>query len=348
MKKAAIIGATGFGGLGLIQLLLNHPHIEINGLCARKDTGKDISEVFPSLSGYLSQKIIETENLNLNDIDIIFLSTPDRAGMQIIKQFADYNIPVIDFSGDFRFNTAEEYSIYAQNKNIDTDHLSSHLLEKSIYGLPEKYRDRIKNSKIIGNPGCFAISMILGLLPAAESGIIKSGTIISDGKSGVSGAGKNPGEANFYPQRYENINTYREGHHQHTVEVENIINKFSPSEHKLLFIPQVIPMSRGILSTMYFQPSQTLDTVKLFDIYNRFYQNEKFIEVTKKSPGTAEVRGTNKCKIKPYYDSRTGMCVIISVIDNLMKGQSGNAIQVANIILGFDETCGLNQTVQFP
>lgn len=347
-KKITIIGATGFGGLGLIQILLDHPGFEITQLSARKDTGKNISEIFPSLEGVFSQTIIDFSDIDFENIDLAFFSTPDQTGMKLIDEFHKRAIPVIDFSGDFRFSNSEEYKVYAENKNLPFKHSREDLLEKSVYGLIEKNRDLIKNSAIIGNPGCFAISMILGLLPAASAGIIKEGTIFCDGKSGVSGAGKNPGEANFYPQRYENINSYREGSHQHLVEVENIIKKNSPNSHKILFVPQVIPMTRGILSTLYFNPTDNISNEQLSEIYNTYYRDEPFVEISGKSPGTADVRGTNKCRIRPIYDARTGEVVIISAIDNLMKGQSGNAVQIANILFGYEENTGLNSIVQYP
>ncbi len=347
-KNIIIIGATGFGGLGLIEILLRHPHFNIKQLIARKDIGKNINDVFPTLKGFLSMQVQDISEIEYDNTDLAFFSTPDRAGMTIIENFYKRTIKVIDYSGDFRFNSEDEYQIYAENKSLETEHLSSHLLDKSVYGLIEKNREKIKSAPIIGNPGCFAISMILGLLPACESGIINCGTIICDGKSGVSGAGKNPGEANFYPQRYENINTYREGRHQHLVEVENAVNKYSNKSHKILFIPQVAPMARGILSTIYFDCPQNMNQTKLTEIYKNYYKNEPFIMVTDHSPGTCEVKGSNFCKIRPMFDERTQKAVIIAVIDNLMKGQSGNAVQAANIIFGYDENCGMSNVPVFP
>lgn len=348
MKKAIIVGATGFGGLGLIEILLRHPGIEIKQLIARKDVGQSIDCVFPHLKGFINMQVESNDNTDYSGLDIAFFSTPDRAGMTIIKNFYDRNIPVIDFSGDFRFKTSEEYSAYAAFKGMETGHSASDLLSESVYGLPELYADKIKKARIIGNPGCFAICMILGLLPSVESGIIESDTIFCDGKSGVSGAGKNPGEANFFPQRHENINTYREGKHQHLIEVENILNSRIKKPVKLLFVPQVIPMNRGILITSYAQVKENINTKKILEIYRDYYKNNPFIVITEKSPGTAEVKGTNRCLIKPAIDERTGKLYVVSVIDNLIKGQSGNAVQNANIVLGFDEKTGLDHPAFYP
>ncbi len=348
MKKALIVGATGFGGLGLIEILLRHKGFQIAQLVARKDVGKKISEVFPHLEGFCDLPVQSPEEINYNDIDIAFFSTPDKAGMYMIHTFYEKNIPVIDFSGDFRFTTIDDYTIYAKNKGMNTEHTSPDVLAHTVYGLPEKYSEKIKKAKIVGNPGCFAIAMILGLLPAVEEGIIDSETIICDGKTGVSGAGKNPGEANFYPQRYEDVNTYREGHHQHVVEVENIVNANSTKKHKILFIPQIVPLNRGILVTMYADVQSNINSDSLFEIYKSYYSNKPFIHITHRSCHTTDVRGTNRCQIRPSIDLRTGKLFITSVIDNLIKGQSGNAVQNANLIMGFDETEGLMVPAFYP
>ena len=348
MKNVAIIGATGFGGLGLIEILLRHPEFRIKQLVARKDTGKKISDVFPHLRGFCDMTVCDSADVDYADIDLAFFSTPDRAGMTLIDDFFKRDIPVIDFSGDFRFLTTDDYAVYAGNKGMDQDHRAAPLLDHTVYGLPELYADRIKNARIVGNPGCFAISMILALLPAVSAGMITSKTIICDGKTGVSGAGKNPGEANFYPQRYENMNTYREGKHQHLVEVENILNAAGSSGKKILFVPQIVPINRGILITAYGEPKEGCTTKSLVDLYQEYYRDKPFVMVTETSPQSADVRGSNFCKIRPIIDPRTGMMVIISVIDNLLKGQSGNAVQNANIMFGLDETTGLMNPPFYP
>ena len=347
MKKATIVGAAGFGGSGLIEILTRHPEFSIKQLIEKKDTGTAVSDIFPHLRGSCDLKLDSADKIDF-DTDIVFFSTPDRAGMEIIDEYYKRNIPVIDFSGDFRFKTAGEYALYANNKGIDDKHLAPQLLKESVYGLPEKNRKALSKAKIAGNPGCFATAMILGMLPAMDEGIIESDTIICDGKTGVSGAGKNSGEANLYPQRYENINAYREGHHQHLVETENIINEKNGTSKKILFIPQIVPMTRGILVTIYADIKKGFDTKKIESLYNDYYNGEPFVSITSRSPGTADVKGSNRCVIKPSVDNRTGKLFVTAVIDNLMKGQSGNAVQVANIMMGFDETTGLNTPGIYP
>ncbi len=348
MKKALIVGATGFGGLGLIEILLRHPHIALKQLVARKDAGEPVSKIFPHLRGNCDMLVDSTENIDFTGIDVAFFSTPDRAGMMLIQEFYRRGIPVIDFSGDFRFASEADYATYAKNKGMDTVHHAPEILEHAVYGLPEINADKIRSAKVVGNPGCFAISMILGLLPAVESGIIEGATVICDGKSGVSGAGKNPGEANFYPQRYENINTYREGRHQHLVEVENTINSRAGGNYKVLFVPQVVPMSRGILTTIYADVKKGYTTSQLMEIYKEYYSGKPFVLVSDTSPNTTDVRGSNRCEIRPLVDERTGKLFLTSVIDNLVKGQSGNAVQNANLILGLNECDGLRSLPQYP
>lgn len=348
MKNALIVGATGFGGLGLIEILLRHPGFEIKQIVARRDAGTAISRVFPHLKGYCDLTVESPESISFDGIDIAFFSTPDRAGMTLIRQFYERGIPVIDYSGDFRFTRESDYAVYARNKGMETAHLSPELLAHAVYGLPEILAEEIKKARIVGNPGCFAVSMILGLLPAVERDLIDGRTVICDGKTGVSGAGKNPGEANFYPQRYENVNTYREGRHQHLVEVENILNSRSKKDVSLLFVPQIVPLNRGILTTIYADARKGLTSAEASEAYRDYYRGKPFVLITDSSPNTTDVRGSNRCEIRAMVDERTGKLFVTSVIDNLLKGQSGNAVQCANLMLGFKETEGLAALPFYP
>lgn len=347
MKNAAIIGATGFGGLGLIDLLTSHPGIEIKTLSAL-DHGSRISGLYPHLKGICDLEVKHPDEADIDGIDIAFFATPDQVGMNIIQKYYEKKIPVIDFSGDFRFSKLDDYAVYASNKGMATEHMAEGILKDAVYGLPELYRDRIKNAPVIGNPGCFAIAMILALLPLSSAGEIVDETIICDGKTGVSGAGINPGKANSYPLRYEAANSYKEGKHQHLVEVENIINGTGGGDNLVFFVPQIIPMNRGIIVTSYLDTKSGMDEKSLTELYRDYYRESPFVIVSDNSPSTAEVRGTNRCVIRPTRDKRTGKVLVISVIDNLMKGQSGNAVQNANIRLGFEETAGLRITPFYP
>ncbi len=342
MKKALVVGATGFGGLGLIEILLRHPGIEIKQLVARRDAGAAISAVFPHLRGYCDLVVEPPENIDYEGVDIAFFSTPDRAGMTLAGGFFDRGIPVIDFSGDFRFVTGEEYARYAKNKGMETSHAAPRLLPHCVYGIPELNAEKIRGARIVGNPGCFAVSMVLGLAPAVEGGMLARTAVICDGKTGVSGAGKNPGESNFYPQRYENVNTYREGTHQHIVEVETALNSLGGDDITLLFVPQIVPLNRGILTTIYADVKEGYNTAKAAGLYRDYYRDKPFVRVSDSSVNTTEVRGSNRCVVRAMVDERTGKLLVTAAIDNLVKGQSGNAVQNANLMLGLDETAGLH------
>ena len=350
MKNALIVGATGFGGLGLIDILTKHPGIRISGLAAL-DHGIKISDMYPHLRGICDLYVKSPEDINTDNTDIVFLATPDQVGMNLVHKFYDRKIPVIDFSGDFRFHSLDDYKTYARNKGMSESHSSPELLEESVYGLPEKNFNRILTAPVIGNPGCFAMAMILALLPAAENGLLKGSTLICDGKTGVSGAGINPGKSNSYPLRYENSNTYREGKHQHLIEVENVINhsvKNRGEQYKIFFVPQIVPMNRGILMTVYADIDPKFDTKTINEFYKEYYTKSPFVHISESSPNTSEVRGTNRCCIKVLADNRTGKLLIVSALDNLLKGQSGNAVQNANIRLGMDQDAGLNLNPIYP
>ncbi|MCX7678201.1 MAG: N-acetyl-gamma-glutamyl-phosphate reductase [Spirochaetes bacterium] len=347
MKKALIVGATGFGGLGLIEILLRHPHLKVQQLVARRDVGKRIHEVFPHLTGFCELPVQGNDEIDYANTDIAFFSTPDRAGMALISPFIERSIPVIDFSGDFRFTNTDDYAQYAINKGMERTHLAPETLKEAVYGLPELFADKLRGAKLVGNPGCFAICMILGLLPAIKEKLIDCETIICDGKTGVSGAGKNPGESNFYPQRYEDVNTYREGTHQHVVEVENALRSVGGTQ-KIFFVPQIVPLNRGILITAYGTAKKGITTQEAEEIYREFYKNAPFVLITSRSPHTTDVRGSNRCEIRVSVDARTNTFFVTSVIDNLVKGQAGNAVQCANLMLGFEETAGLLVPAFYP
>jgi len=348
LKKVTIIGATGFGGIGLIELILRHPNFALNQIIAQKDVAKPLSHLYPHLKGFCDKRIESLNDLDYKSTDLVFMSTPDQVGMNLISKFYNLKIPVIDFSGDFRFKKISDYKIYAKNKGMKPGHSSKDLLKNTVYGLPEKYKKQIKKSLIIGNPGCFAIGMILALLPAIEADFITSDTIICNGITGVSGAGKNSGEKNLYPQRYENINSYKEGKHQHLVEVEQIINSLSSKTKKILFIPHLAPISRGIFNTIIvdFKPNLTLK--RITDYYRDYYKNDPFVILSQESLDSNSVRGSNRCALNLKIDKRTKKLIITSVIDNLMKGQAGNALQNANLVFDFEETLGLNNPPVYP
>ena len=257
---------------------------------------------------------------------------------------------VIDYSGDFRFNKLEEYVAYANFIGKDPNHKSPELLPESVYGLAELYREKIKATNLVGNPGCFAASAILGLSPAANAKAIDMKSVICDCKTGVSGAGKKVNPAFHYPARYDQMNAYKLSGHQHMVEVEREIGLLADEKFAVTFTTQVVPVCRGIMSCIYANLTSEISYADVLEIYREFYKNDCFVRVFDRSVsmGVQQVRGTNFCNIVVDVDERNNRLRIISHIDNLMKGQASNALQNMNLMFGFDETLGLNIPGQYP
>jgi N-acetyl-gamma-glutamyl-phosphate reductase len=349
MIKAKVVGAGGYGGVGIVELLLRHPETEIACLVSLSDTGRKMSDVFPHLRGFCDQIIVSPDDPKTKEsYDIVFFSTPDGVGMGHAGEELERGAKVIDYSGDFRFATAERYAEYANFIGRDPAHQSPELLSETIYGLAEIHA--ITNQqRLLGNPGCFAASCILGLAPAAKAGIIDPKSIICDCKTGVSGAGKKPNAAFHYPNRYDNMNAYKLAGHQHVVEIEQELGILAGKKVQITFTAQVVPVCRGIMSTLY----ATLNGQKadeVLEIYRAFNADNPFIRVQEASTpaSIADVRGTNFCNLTVDVDERNNRLRIVSHIDNLMKGQASNALQNMNLMFGFEQTTGLQLPGQYP
>ena len=350
--KVKVVGATGYGGLGIIDLLLGHPMAEIGCLVAREEAGRAISDVYPHLAGWCDMPIVAPDDPSAQErFDVVFFSTPDRVGMVDARRELERGARVIDYSGDFRFTTVEAYRDYATRLGRDPEHLSKDLLGSNVYGMPELHRAEIAKASIVGNPGCFATSCILGLAPAMKAALVDPLSVICDCKSGVSGAGKKPKQTFHYPERCENINAYRLSGHQHVCEIERELGLVrGGGDVRLTFTAQVLPISRGILSTLYGRLLRGVTEDDVLEIYRSFYAGEPFVKVYPSTAaiGTASVRGTNRCAITVSVDARTGLLRIVSHIDNLMKGQAGQALQNMNVMFGLPETMGLDRPGMYP
>jgi len=342
--KVGIIGAGGYGGCGAVELLSAHPDVEIRALMDKQDVGTPMSDLYPHLTGFCDIMIMDPDDPGCpDDFDVVFFSTPDGVGQQGASKWLQKGVKVIDYSGDFRFNDPAVYGGYAKRIGRETPHASPELLDQSVYGLAELHRKEIAGSNLVGNPGCFAVSCILGLSPAMKFKLIDPATIICDAKTGVSGAGKKPSATFHYPARYDAMNAYRISGHQHVYEIERELGLVAEEDVRITFTPHVIPLCRGILTTIYAQLSvgQTLETVE--GAYRAFYQDESFIRVfgPDKAQLSTHVRGSNFCNLSVNIDERTGKLIVVSLIDNLVKGQAGSAVQNMNIMFGIDETEGL-------
>ena len=353
MKRinVGIIGAGGYGGCGAIELLLDHPNAKIVALIDKQDVGKPISDLYPHLKGFCDLPLIDPDDSECPDgFDVVLFSTPDGVGQQGARSWLDKGIKVVDYSGDFRFNDLDIYRGYASRIGRTQEHASPDLLPRSVYGLAELHRKEIAGSDLVGNPGCFAVSCILGLAPAMKAGLIEPDSIVCDAKTGVSGAGKKPSPNFHYPARYDSMNAYKISGHQHVYEIERELGLVAKNEIMITFTPHIIPLCRGILSTLYGSLKEDHDIKTVKEAYLSFYKDAPFVRVfgPERAQSTSDVRGSNFCNLSLNVDVRTGKLIVVSMIDNLVKGQAGSAVQNMNIMFGLDETTGLLRPGRFP
>lgn len=325
MMDIGIIGGSGYTGGELLRLLNNHKNVNINAVTSRQYDGVKISKVHPHLRGM----DMEFSDVSVEDIDaeIVFTATPHGASMNIVPKLIERDIRVVDLSGDYRFDDVNEYEKWYGLKH-------SAPLE-SVFGLPEVYRNEIKKAKLVGNPGCFPTGGILASIPLVKEKLADA--LIVDSKTGVSGAGIKPTEATHYPNLADNVNPYAVTNHRHMPEIQQEVQKFG--DVKVSFTPHLVPVIRGILTTIhsFIKDDVTSDYVK--EIYDEFYGDEPFVRVLdfEEIPRLSAVRGSNYCDIGCFQIDHNGRIVVISAIDNLVKGASGQAVQNMNIMCGFDE-----------
>lgn len=351
MIRARVIGAGGYGGAGIIDLLLGHPEAEVVSVVDVDNVGQPISAKFPHLSGFCELPITAPDEAKWDGIDAVFCATPDGVGMRYAAKCMEVGAKLIDYSGDFRFNSVEAYADYAERIGRPTQHAAPELLPTAVYGVTELHREKIAKASIVGNPGCFAISSILGLAPAVKSGVVDLETLICDAKTGVSGAGIKPAAVFHYPSRYENMNAYKIGKHQHNIEVERELSILAGRETRVTLTTQVVPLARGIMNCIYARVASPKTTVEdLVALYREFYKGSKFVRVVgpEGAASNNDVRGSNFCVIWVNMDPRTGQMIVISHIDNLVKGQAGSALQNMNVMFGLDEGLGLMRPAFFP
>lgn len=345
MIKVKVVGAGGYGGVGLVELLLGHPEVKITTLAAAADVGMPMSDLWPHLKGFCDDVVLSYEDPRAREpADMVFFSTPDGVGMKHAEAELKQGAKVVDFSGDFRFNSVEVYDEYARRAGKPMQHASPHLLKDTVYGLSELENPRLsKNTRVAGNAGCFAVSALMGLAPAAKFKLADPSRIICDCKTAISGAGKKATATYHYPARYENMNAYKLAGHQHVCEVEQELKRISGSDFKIVFTAQVVPMCRGIMSCLYGELADGVTYEQVLEAYRTYHARHPFVRISdrKATTGTAHVRGSNFCNLTVDVDERTRTLRVISHIDNLVKGQAGNAVQNMNILFGLPETTGL-------
>jgi len=350
MIKAKVIGAGGYGGVGISELLTGHPEAEIGALVDVENVGSALSDLYPHLKGFCDETILSPDQVE-GEFDVVFMATPDGVGMKLAAGELDAGAKVIDYSGDFRFNTAESYAAYATRIGLTPEHANPALLPESVYGVAELHRADINSDKrIVGNPGCFAVSCILGLSPAAKQKLVNLDSIICDCKTGVSGAGKKPHAVFHFPARYDHMNAYKLAGHQHVCEIERELGLLAGEDLAITFTSQVVPLCRGIMSTLYGTLKEDMSEAEVLEIYQAFYADDPFVRVFNSvaAVGSMQVRGTNYCNLVVSVDERTRRLRIVSYIDNLVKGQAGSALQNMNLLFGLDETTGLDRPGMYP
>ncbi len=343
--KVGIIGATGYTGVELLRLLIRHPEVEVTALTSQKYAGVPIDQAFPSLRKHLQLKC---EKLDIEQIskktDFIFTAVPHKTAMETVPLFFRRGKKVVDLSADFRFRDPAVYELWYQK------HTSSDLLSESVYGLPELHREKIRHAKIVGNPGCYPTGALIGLIPLLKKGMISDENIIIDSKSGVSGAGRDVVLGSLFCEVNEGVKAYNIFKHRHLPEIEQELSQLVQKKITVTFVPHLIPMDRGILTTLYVNLRGKAGTEDLLVAFQESYREEPFIRILPKGkmPNTKDVRGSNYCDIGIVVNESNSRAVIVTGIDNVVKGASGEAVQNMNIMLEYPETMGLEVIPLFP
>lgn len=337
-KKIGIIGATGYTGSELVRILINHPDIEISLITSESRAGERFSDVHPFFQGIEDQKLISINQIEDFELDLVFLALPHGVSMDFVKRFHDKPFKIVDLSGDFRLNSVADYEQWYNMKHVYPEGIKD-----AIFGNPELFADKIKDAKLVANPGCFPTTAILGLAPLIAGHLVETKPVIIDSKTGITGAGIKSKPVNLYSNVNDNFKAYGLKTHRHTIEIQNIFDQLAGEKTLVQFTPHLLPVDRGILSTIYVRPIGAIDEEKLKDIYTKFYAHAPFVRLRKQIPAIKDVRGSNYCDLHVSYDERTNMIIIVSVIDNLVKGAAGQAVQNMNLMLGLNEKQGLNQ-----
>ncbi|MCI5188378.1 MAG: N-acetyl-gamma-glutamyl-phosphate reductase [Candidatus Electrothrix sp. AS4_5] len=349
MLKVGIIGASGYTGVELARILSTHPEVELTVATSRQYAGKPLAEVFPNLRKRVD---LVCENLGPEELvdraDFFFAAVPHKTAMDLVPILLNAGKKVVDLSADFRIRDAAVYEEWYQ------PHSSIECIEEAVYGLPELYRDQVKNARLTANPGCYPTSIILGLAPLLREGLIDPAHLIIDSKSGTSGAGRSANVGTLFCEVTDGFRAYKVGgQHRHIPEIEQELTVLAGQPVTISFTPHLLPISRGILSTMYAPLSNEISATtetEIQELYESTYTDEPFVRVCPAGsfPATQHVRGSNCCDIGIKVDVRTGRIIIVSAIDNVAKGASGQAVQNMNLMNGFDETCALMGAPFFP
>ena len=343
--KVAVVGASGYTGVELLRLLVRHPQVELCSITSRQYDGMDIAQVFPSLAGLVSLPCSQIDVQKIGqDADLVFTALPHKTAMDVVPGFLDQGCKVVDLSADYRLHDVAVYESWYQK------HTSPELLKEAVYGLVELYRDDIVAARLVANPGCYPTSVALALTPLLREGLIDHRSLVVDSKSGTSGAGRSAKTGSLFCEVNEGFKAYSVGNHRHTPEIEQTLSEQAGEPVMVNFTPHLLPVNRGILTTCYAQLSDGVDGEQLNALYEGFYADQPFVRLFPggQLPNVAFVRGSNYADLGFVVDERTRRVIVVSAIDNLVKGAAGQAVQNMNVMAGYDETLGLDVVPLFP
>jgi N-acetyl-gamma-glutamyl-phosphate reductase len=342
MIKVGIVGGTGYTGVELLRLLARHPHAELKAITSRKEAGTLVADMFPNLRGRVQLAFSTPEEAGLENCDIVFFATPNGVAMQQTGKLLDAGVKVIDLAADFRIKDVSVWEHWYK-----MEHACPDLVAEAVYGLPEINRASIRGARLIANPGCYPTAVQLGFLPLLESGAVDTGFLVADAKSGVSGAGRKPETHILFAEAADNFKAYAVGGHRHWPEIKQGLEIFAGKPVGLTFVPHLTPLIRGIHATLYARINADIDLQRLFE---ERYDGEAFIDVlpTGAHPETRSVRGANICRIAVHRPQGNDIVVVLSVIDNLVKGAAGQAVQNMNILFDLPEDTGLADVGMLP
>jgi N-acetyl-gamma-glutamyl-phosphate reductase len=340
MMKISICGATGYTGEELLRILASHPQAEIVHITSENQTGADIGSVYPHFSHIWQQTLTSMEQLDVvaKDSDVVFIALPHGHAMDAVKTIIGHGKKVIDLGADYRF---ADTAVYEKWYKVPHTHKDA----DAVYGLTELFREEVKQARILANPGCYTTASILALTPLIKNGLVATDSIIVDAKSGISGAGRGLNQTYHYAEAAENLKAYNIGGHRHTPEIEQVLSQFAGNEVVINFTPHLIPMTRGILATCYANLKPGISPEQVDDAFVSHFGDECFIRLLGRGgyPATKNTRGSNYCDISWHVDKRTGRVIVVSALDNLVKGAAGQAVQNMNVMFGIDERAGLTQ-----
>ncbi len=343
MIRAGIVGGTGYTGVELLRLLLGHGGVDIVAVTSRGEAGTPVADIFPSLRGRSALRFEDPAKRDLSDCDVVFFATPNGTAMTAAAALVARGVRIVDLAADFRLASAAEWQQW-----YGMPHACPDLLAEAVYGLPEINRYAIRAARVVANPGCYPTAVILGLLPLLRGGLIELDTLIADAKSGVTGAGRRVETGNLYSEVSDGLRAYGVPGHRHWPEIRQMLGRWAGEPVDLVFVPHLVPMLRGILATLYARIRQA--DVDLQVLYENHYRNEPFVDVLPPGahPDTRAVRASNLCRIAVHRPHDGATAVVLSVIDNLVKGAAGQAVQNMNIMFGLDEGTGLDGLAVVP